>query len=203
MILKIILLFIFSFLIGGIPTGYIIVKVFKKKDIRQFGSGNIGFANVLRTAGVLMGVVVLLIDTGKAYLATYYFSNFLEPVTLYRLIFGLTVILGNIFNPFLKFKGGKGVAAGLGVALTISPIGVIFSIIMFLIILMIFRYMSLGSITAVATFLICNIVFYFIGKVDIYAVIFSIILFISISLRHNSNIKRLIKGEENKIGKRG
>jgi len=203
MVLKTISILILSFLIGGIPTGYIVVKIFKKKDLRKSGSGNIGFSNVLRTSGIVLGIIVLIVDSGKAYFATYYFGRLFEPITFYRLLLGITVILGNIFNPFLKLKGGKGVAAGLGVSLAINPIALSISIIIFLIIFGIFRYMSLGSLLAAFTFLTCNTIFYLTDKVDIYSVIFSITLFIAIFLSHTSNIKRLIKGEENKIGKRG
>lgn len=195
-------LFTISFIIGGIPTGYLVVKLLKKKDVRKYGSGNIGFANVWRVAGIHTGISVLLIDAGKAFLSTYYFSNLYQSPPLYRLLFGLTVITGNIFNPFLKLKGGKGVATGVGVAFAVSPLSVLYGLSVFLITLSISRYVSLGSLAGVSIFTISNISYYFIyTNREPYPVIFSILLFMVVFLRHTSNIKRLIKGEENKIGK--
>lgn len=191
-----------SYIIGGIPTGYLAVKITQKKDIRNCGSGNIGFTNVLRTAGPVLGSLVMVIDTGKAFFTAYCFSNLFETPSLYRLIFGITVIIGNIFNPFLKFKGGKGVAAGLGVALAISPVPVIFSVAAFSITILISRYISLGSLTAASVFLISNILYHSYAGKNWWAVIFSGLLFIVIVFSHTSNIKRLLRGEENKIGKR-
>ena len=193
-------LFILSYLVGAVPTGYLLTKIMHKKDIREYGSGNIGFANVLRTVGVVTGIMVLIVDTGKSFLATYYFSRIFEEATLYRLLFGIAVILGNIFNPFLKFKGGKGVSAGLGVALAFNPFSVIFSLLAFLFTVKITKYISLGSLIAATVYLISNIFFYIYTDYDIYSAVFAIIIFCAIILRHISNIKRLIQGEENKIG---
>ncbi len=199
--LKIIFFFIISFFIGGIPTGYIAVRLAEKKDIRKYGSGNIGFTNVFRVSGFKIASIVLVIDIAKAFLTTYYFASFAENFELFRLLFGLTVILGNIFSPYLKFKGGKGVATGLGVAIAVSPYGVVASLIVFLIVVFVFRYVSLGSLSAAFTFLISNIYLYLRFE-DIYQLVFSIILFVSVVLTHRENIKRLISGTENKIGKR-
>jgi len=188
-----------SFLIGGIPTGYILVKLKDHKDVRTLGSGNIGFTNVLRVSGIWAGIIVLLIDIGKAFFTVYIFSNIMTNIELYRLLFGLSVILGNLFSPYLKFKGGKGVATGLGVSIAISPYAVILAIIVFLLILFIFRYVSLGSMLAAFSFLIANTFFYF-KFGDVYQLSFSIILFIAVIASHRENINRLIKGTENKIG---
>lgn len=193
-------LFIFSYLVGAVPTGYLLTKIMHKKDIREYGSGNIGFANVLRTVGVVTGILVLVVDTGKAFLATYYFSRLFEEATPYQLLFGIAVILGNIFNPFLKFRGGKGVSAGLGVALAINPFSVIFSLLAFLITVRITKYISLGSLIAATVYLISNMIFYVFIEYDIYSAVFGILIFCAILLRHISNIKRLIQGEEDKIG---
>ncbi len=200
--LKIVYLIIISYLIGCIPTGYLLVRIAKKEDIRKHGSGNIGFTNVLRTAGIFLGITVLVIDICKAFFATYYFSSLVELKLLYGPIFGITIILGNIFNPFLQFKGGKGVATGVGVALAISPLSVLCSVSAFAIVVVLTRYVSLGSLTGATVFTLCNILFYFIKGMDIYTVIFSILLFLAVVIKHISNIKRLILGEERKIGKR-
>jgi glycerol-3-phosphate acyltransferase PlsY len=200
--MKVLLLSVVSYFIGGIPTGYIIFWVAKKEDIRNLGSGNFGFSNVVRAAGPLLGALVLIIDAGKAFTITYYFSSFFENPNFYKLLFGLIAILGNIFTPFLKFKGGKGVAAGLGVALAISPYAVGISLIVFTLTVFLSRYFSLGSLAAAFVFLISNILFFLFSGNDIYVVVFSVLLFLAIVIRHISNIKRLINGEENKIGKK-
>jgi glycerol-3-phosphate acyltransferase PlsY len=198
--MKAVYLFIIAFFIGAIPSGYLITKVFHKKDIRNYGSGNIGFANVWRTVGIFSGIIVLLIDVGKAFVFAYYFPLFFENASLFRLLFSITIILGNIFNPFLKFKGGKGVATGLGVAAAVNPFSVLFSLAAFLIVILTTKYISLGSLTGAGVYLVSNILFYFNAGKDIYSVLFAFLLFIAILLRHISNIKRLIRGEENKIG---
>jgi glycerol-3-phosphate acyltransferase PlsY len=197
-----IIFFILSFLVGTIPTGYLLLKITRKEDIRNLGSGNIGFTNVLRAAGLLSGIVVLLIDTGKAFAAAYFLSNYFDTPSLFRLLFGISVILGNTFNPFLKFRGGKGVAAGLGVALAINPYSAIFCVAAFSFVVLISKYISLGSLTAAAVFLISNALFHRYHQKNLWAIIFAALLFVAIYLRHISNIKRLFKGEEKKIGKR-
>jgi glycerol-3-phosphate acyltransferase PlsY len=201
-IIRVAYLIILSYLIGGIPTGYLFVQIIKKRDIREIGSGNIGFTNVLRTSGLQLGIAVLIIDIAKAFLTTYYFPKFLPFVNIFRPAIGIAVILGNIFNPFLRFKGGKGVATGLGVALAISPLAVIFSIPAFALVVLITKYVSLGSITAATIFTLCNVILYLREIKDIYTLIFSAILTTAVWVSHLSNINRLLHGEENKIGKR-
>lgn len=200
MILVEIGLFILAFLIGGIPTGYIIVKVFKKRDIREYGSGNIGFSNVLRTEGIIPGVCVLIIDAGKAFATTYFLSFQYSNIELLRVLLGVSVILGNIFTPFLGFKGGKGVGTALGVAISVNPAGAILSLCGFVPVVIFTRYMSVGSLTAVTIYIISSIVMYKLTHLSVYGTLFAAILFFLVVLRHVSNIKRLIRGEENKIG---
>ena len=202
--MKTIIYAVLSYLIGAIPSGYLIFRAVKKDDIRKYGSGNIGFANVLRTAGPLIGFSVLITDAGKAFLATYLFSGIFPNESLYRLIFGLCTILGNVFNPFLKFKGGKGVGTALGVTLAVNPVALSFALPVFILVIFTSRYVSLSSMSAVGTYMVASVIFYLTGiinnlKRDIYPLIFSIILFIIVILRHTSNIKRLIKGKEIKI----
>jgi len=194
-------LLILSFLIGGIPTGYIAVKLKEKKDIRTLGSGNIGFTNVLRVSGLWTSILVLIIDVVKAFLTIYFFSYLTNNLELYKFIFGILMIAGNLFSPYLKFKGGKGVATGLGVAIAISPFGVIVAVAAFLLVVLLTRYVSLASITAAFFFMVTNILLY-IKSGNIYRLSFSIILIIAVILSHRENIKRLINGTENRIGKR-
>jgi glycerol-3-phosphate acyltransferase PlsY len=194
-----ILLFFAAFLIGGFPTGYIAVRVIRKKDIREYGSGNIGFTNVFRTEGWQLGVLVLAIDVLKGFLTTFFLSSFFVNHELFRVLIGISVIAGNIFTPFLKFRGGKGVATSLGVTLAINPYASLGALCSFLITVKLSRYVSLGSMVAATVYAGASALFYILSGYDLYALIFAALLFIVIIIRHISNIKRLINGRENRI----
>ncbi len=193
-------LFAAAFLAGGIPTGYLAVKLARNRDIREQGSGNIGSTNVFRTEGLLLGAVVLLLDAGKAFGATYFLATLFDQEELFRLLLGITVILGNVFTPFLRFRGGKGVGAGLGVSCAVNPFSALIAVACFAVVVRITRYVSLGSLTAAVVFSAGNFLFYLLGNREVYGFLFSVILLLAIVLRHISNIKRLLHGEENKIG---
>ena len=195
-----ILLFIGAFLIGGIPTGYIVVKAFRRKDIRDFGSGNIGFSNVYRTEGLKLGFQVLIIDVLKGFLVTFFFARFLPNQDLFRFLLGITVITGNIFTPFLRFQGGKGVATAFGVTLALNPYASLCALCAFLITVKLSRYISLGSLVAVSVYTLASALFYIFFDYDVFSLLFAALLFIAIVARHISNIKRLINGQENRIG---
>ncbi len=192
--------FITAFAIGGIPTGYLLVKLVKNRDVRDSGSGNIGATNVFRTEGVLLGSTVLVVDAGKTFAAAFFLANLYPSVPLFRLLLGITAILGNIFTPFLKFRGGKGVSAGLGVALALHPVATVIALGAFAIAVAVTRYVSVGSLSAVTTFLISASLFLAYGHASIYTLFFAILIFITVATRHISNIKRLVHEEENKIG---
>jgi len=193
---------IVSYFIGAIPTGFIFGKIMGK-DIRNEGSGNIGATNVLRVLGTVPGIIVLIIDSGKAFLTLFflkgiYFSlsnNFNFSSTIIFIILGLSILLGNIFNPFLKFKGGKGVAASVGVLLFFNPILVLCSLIIFLIITALTKYVSLGSTIAA----LCAVLLSFFIEFDPVFSVFIFFLASFIIYKHRSNIKRLLNRTENKI----
>lgn len=196
------IIFILSFyFIGAIPTGYLIGKM-QGIDIRTKGSGNIGATNVLRVLGVKWGILVLIIDVTKAYLGLLlliplYFNLTTISINpdLVKVIGAIITISGNILNPFFKFKGGKGVAASVGVLLYIAPkiLGIAFLV--FLIVVILTKYVSLGSLSGALT----SLILVFIIDYNIYKAIFIVILVIFIFVKHKSNIRRLIKGEENKL----
>lgn len=202
-----ILLITFSYLIGSIPTGYIIGKL-KGIDITKTGSGNIGMANVFRTLGFKYAIIVLIIDMLKGFIPTFLAIK-LNLNTLAVLTIGLSAILGHIFTIFLKFKGGKGVATSLGVILAISPFIAISSFLVWLTLVITTRYSSLGSITASlwATLIVIlyhlNIINFEIFKINFqnknFLTIFTIILTIFIIFKHKENINRILKGQENKL----
>ena len=179
-----------SYLMGSIPFGLILTKIFLKKDIRDIGSGNIGATNVLRTGNKLIGYLTLVLDITKAIIPVIYVKiNF--PELIY--IASLCAFLGHVFPIWLKFKGGKGVATYVGILFSINILlGIVF-ISCWMIIFLLSRYSSLSSIIAsssVPIYLLIN------GNIDI--LIFFIIMFVLIFFTHRENIKRLKNKEESK-----
>lgn len=181
-----------GFLIGGIPFGYLIPKIFKKIDIRNYGSKNIGFTNVYRTLGFFYGILILILDIGKGFLPTYFFRSFyLSPIFV-----GIGTVLGHFFTPYLRFRGGKGVATTIGVLLALAPKNLIFSLLVWLIILLISSYISLASISFALSL---PFSFLLLKSQDFLIPIFFSIIGILIIFKHFSNIKRLIRKEEPKF----
>lgn len=181
-----------GFLVGGIPFGYLIPKIFKKIDIRNYGSKNIGFTNVFRTLGFLYGIPVLILDISKGFFITY----FSKELSLLPILVGVGAILGHLFSPYLRFRGGKGVATTIGVLLSLAPKNLIFSLIIFLIILLLFSYMSLASIAFALTL---PLSFVLLKPEDFLIFLFFLIISLLIILKHLPNIKRLIRKEEPKF----
>ena len=175
---------------GSIPFGFLLTKIFLKKDIREIGSGNIGATNVLRTGNKLLGYGTLILDIFKSTIPVliikYQYPEFL-------FLSSLSIFLGHVFSIWLKFKGGKGVATYLGILFCINYIlGFVFIISWFLIFL-ISKYSSLSSLIASLTIPIYH--FFIIDNENYY---FFIILFILIFYTHRKNIKRLINNTESK-----
>ena len=179
-----------SYLMGSIPFGLILTKIFLKKDIRDIGSGNIGATNVLRTGNKLIGYLTLALDITKAIIPVIYVKIHF-PELIY--ITSLCAFLGHVFPIWLKFKGGKGVATYVGILFSINILlGIIF-ISCWMIIFLLSRYSSLSSIIAsssIPIYLLIN------GNMD--TVIFFIIMFVLIFFTHRENIKRLKNKEESK-----
>ena len=188
--MELILSIIISYLMGSIPFGLILTKIFLKKDIRDIGSGNIGATNVLRTGNKIIGYLTLSLDILKAVIPVLYIK-FNYPELVY--VSSLSVFIGHVFPLWLKFKGGKGVATYVGILFSINYIlGFVF-IASWLIIFFILRYSSLGSI--LATFIIPVFIFFNPNYENEY---FFIIMFILILFTHRENVKRLINKEESK-----
>tara|TARA_B100001123_G_scaffold247263_1_gene276240 strand:+ start:510 stop:1088 length:579 start_codon:yes stop_codon:yes gene_type:complete len=179
-----------SYLIGSVPFGFILTKIFLKKDIRNIGSGNIGATNVLRTGNKLVGYITLFFDVAKA-VGPLLFIKFYHNEYLY--LSSLAVFMGHVFPIWLKFKGGKGVATYIGILFSINYIlGFIF-IFTWLIIMIIFKYSSLSSL--VSSLIIPVYQFIFTSSNNYY---FYIIMFILIFYTHRENIKRLKNNTESK-----
>ncbi len=188
---NLILVVVYSYLLGSIPFGLIVTKFFLKKDIRKIGSGNIGTTNVLRTGNKLLAILTLIFDIFKGfvsvYLTTKYFSEFIY-------LSGLVCFLGHIFPVWLKFKGGKGIATYLGIMFAISfKLALVFGI-SWLIILYITRYSSLSSIIGSLNVFIFSILSEVISADFFYFTFLIIIIF-----THKENIMRLRNNTEDKI----
>ena len=181
---------IFSYLLGSIPFGYLLTKIFINKDIRKIGSGNIGATNVLRTGNKLLGYSTLTLDILKAVIPIILIKTYFIE---YLYISSLCVFLGHVFPIWLKFKGGKGVATYVGILCCVDIFLAIGFGIVWLIVFLIFKYSSLSSLISSLSVPILN---YFILNSDI--VFFFIIMFILIFYTHRENIKRLLNHTESK-----
>ena len=193
--LKLVVYLILSYLCGAIPFGFIIAKIFKHVDIRTIGSGNPGATNVYRTISKPLGILTLILDMLKGFIPVY-FVFLLGPSFQWMVIsVAFVTIIGHTFTIFLKFKGGKGVATACGAFLAINPLAVLICFIAFVIVLAIFRYVSLASI--IAALMLPISLYIFNSLPDI--VVFSGLISLLVIVRHISNIKRLLNGTENKI----
>lgn len=181
---------IISYLMGSIPFGFVLTKVFLKKDIRDIGSGNIGATNALRTGNKFVGYITLILDISKAVIPVI-FVKFNYPDLLF--IASLCAFLGHVFPIWLKFKGGKGVATYVGILFSINIIlGAVF-VISWLIVFVITKYSSLSSITGTLT-----VPGYLLITGQNNNIIFFAIMFVLIFFTHRENIKRLKNKEESK-----
>lgn len=192
-----ILIIIISYLIGSIPTGYLIGKYFFKVDIKTLGSGNIGATNVLRNLGKKMGLLTLLGDSLKGFIPVL-FAVLYKPYPLNQtLLFfcALMAFLGHLFPLYLKFKGGKGVATALGIYLILFPLQLLYSAIIFFLIVFKTRYVSLGSIISA----LAMPLFVSFSAKDSYQIMLTVIISALIIYKHKENIQRLLEGRENKL----
>jgi len=181
---------IISYLMGSIPFGLLLTKIFLNKDIRNVGSGNIGATNALRTGNKSIAYATLISDILKAVIPVIFVKIY---YTEYLYISSLSVFLGHVFPIWLKFKGGKGVATYVGILSCINIyLGVVFGIIWFVIFL-IFKYSSLSSLIGSLSIPIIN---FFIFKNEV--VFFFVIMFVLIFYTHRENIKRLLNRTESK-----
>lgn len=192
-----------SYLLGSIPFGYLLVRIFHGEDVRQSGSGNIGATNVARKSP-LLGVVTLLLDALKGTAAvalSYKLAGRMVAIPIYELLAlaSLFAVLGHMFPLWLKFRGGKGVATGLGAFVVIAPKAVLIAAGIFIAVVVIFRYVSLASIVAVAIFPFAA---WAIGRFYIPPLGLGMISLASllIILRHHENVRRLLAGRESRIG---
>ena len=191
-----------AYLIGSIPTSVWIGKGFYGIDVREHGSGNAGTTNTIRVLGTKPGLIVFAIDLLKGFLAVCmaHFSNYecgTEPFVNLQLLLGVFAVLGHIFPIYAHFKGGKGVATLLGIAVALSPLAALACFVVFVIVLLISKYVSLGSMLGGLTFPIMII---FVLKIHIVSLmVFAVAEAVLLIITHKKNIVRLIHHEENKF----
>ena len=202
-----ILFLIISYILGAIPFSFIIGKVFKKLDLRKYGSGNLGSTNAFRVLGKKLGSLVFILDVIKAMVILLLVKNgilqeIFNTTLIHSAFFGIMAVVGHCYSPFVKFKGGKAVACSLGVVLSLTPIPAILCLVVFGIVLKITGYVSLSSLMATLTVFISSLVQFLIQDFD--WVVFPIYCFLSvlIVLRHRKNIKKLFNGTENSFKKK-
>ncbi len=197
-----------GYLVGSVSFGIIISKVLFRDDVRQHGSGGAGMTNMMRTHGKLPGILTLVGDMGKGYLAVWcgrwLFMLLCPGMPTYwgAYIAGIAALIGHAFPLFFHFKGGKGVATGGGVFLACSPVVAGSLILLLVIIVLITRYMSLASIIVFTLYPVCTLVFSLLVTHEnpLYTTVCSAIIGVIVIWMHRENIKRLKTGTENRFG---
>ncbi len=191
--MKIMLVLVFSYLIGSIPFGYIVGR-FKGIDIRQHGSGNIGTTNVWRTLGPLFGVLVFICDAAKGIIGV--MLGRYTGIEGIELLTGLAALAGHSWPIFLGFHGGKIVATGAGVLMALSPLTLVIVLGVWGLVLAIFRYVSVSSICAALVLPISLYVF----NPNLHYLLFGLLVALLAIYKHIPNLKRLLAGNEFKVG---
>jgi glycerol-3-phosphate acyltransferase PlsY len=207
-------LVVFAFLIGSIPFSFLVVKLTSGKDVREHGSRNVGATNVARTAGRVAGISALLLDLAKGYSAVmlarwivahpaWPFEPGLAPWQsreMWIALAGLLAVLGHMFPPWLHFHGGKGVATAAGVFAALDPVVVLAALLVFAIVVLATRYVSLGSMVTAAAI---PLLFRFLAHdAPFWRIVMSIAVAIVVIVKHHSNVARLAAGTERKIGQK-
>jgi glycerol-3-phosphate acyltransferase PlsY len=182
-----------SYILGSIPFGFLLVKLSQGKDIRSFGSGNIGATNVFRKSRAT-GILTLLLDAGKGALAVA-IAGWLSGSPVWMAIAAVSAIAGHIFPLWLKFKGGKGVATGCGAFLVLSPLAVLTTLGLFVLVAVTTRYVSAASIVATAMYPVWAYIYGETTPVLMWAAIGALLIVV----KHHQNIRRLFTGTENKF----
>ena len=189
---------VLAYLIGALPSSVWIGMKFYNTDVREHGSGNAGATNTFRVLGKRAGIIVLILDILKAWIAVSLLSVLAGNESIeFQLTLGLVAVLGHIFPIYIGFRGGKGIASLLGVIISIHPMAALISIGVFLLTLIISRFISLSSMFAACAFPVL-IVYYF-NESNNSLIIFSVMVAVLVIFTHKKNIERLFKNEESKV----
>ena len=205
-------LIVVAYLLGSVPFSYLIARIVTKDDIRTVGSGNVGATNVVRSAGKVPGFVALLLDIAKGFgsvmLARYLVqrpdwpwvysggTNPLEAGTFWVGLTALVAVLGHMFPVWLGFRGGKGVATATGAFFAVQPAAMGLALIVFIIVVAISRYISLGSMIAAGSL---PVIIRFVTGGTLWEIVFTILIAFAVIVKHYSNIGRLARGEERRF----
>jgi acyl phosphate:glycerol-3-phosphate acyltransferase len=189
-----------GYLLGSIPFGYLLVRAMGGGDIRKVGSGNIGATNVARTSGWSVGVATLLLDAAKGFLAVWLTEHFTGGNIRFMMYAGLAAILGHVFPVWLKFAGGKGVATALGVFLAICWPATAAAALLFVLVVLFWRYVSLASISAAAALPLFVYMLYAPRHAPPTAISVSTLVAAAVVIvNHRNNIERLVRGTEPRL----
>jgi glycerol-3-phosphate acyltransferase PlsY len=194
-----------AYLLGSIPSGYVLVKMFRNEDIREYGSGNIGATNVARSGAKGLGLLTLLLDTGKGIAAVMLARVVGSHMGLshgdFSLLLAVSAVLamvGHIFPVWLRFRGGKGVATGMGVTFALVPLAALCALVIFILVFALSRYVSLSSMIAAASL---PVLAYFIYRgIDMVVLAATATASLLIVVKHHENVGRLMAGTEKKFG---
>jgi len=186
-----------AYLLGSIPFGLLLSKLFGAGDVRKAGSGNIGATNVARVAGPLAGILTLIFDTAKGTAGVWLAARFTDNSATWMMISAFAVLLGHCFPVWLKFKGGKGVATALGVFLALSPLAALSALLLFILCVAYWRFVSLGSVSAAAAM---PMLIYFLwapGHAPPLIIDFGTLAIAALVIyKHDGNLQRLVEGTE-------
>lgn len=189
-----------AYLLGSIPFGYLIVKVSRGRDVRSAGSGNIGATNVARVAGRLAGAATLILDAAKGYFAVWLAIHWFHGSIRWVMTAAVLAVVGHVFSCWLKFRGGKGVATGLGVFLPICWQAMAAALAVWIVVLVFWKYVSLASVVAAAALPFLVYAFYAPHHAPSLAVsLGSVAVGALIILKHRGNIQRLLAGKEARV----
>jgi glycerol-3-phosphate acyltransferase PlsY len=192
-----------AYLLGSMPFGLLLGKLFGATDVRKAGSGNIGATNVARVAGPLAGILTLLLDAAKGALAVLLAARLTNDSAVWMMIAGLCALVGHCFPIWLGFRGGKGVATAAGVFLVLCPPAFLGAVILFILVVLYWRFVSLASISAAAAMPLLIYFFWAPHHAPPYVVTFgSLAAALLIVYKHDANIQRLVQGDEPKFSLR-
>jgi len=186
-----------AYLLGSIPFGLLVTKLFGAGDVHAAGSGNVGATNVTRVAGPFAGILTLLLDAAKGSVAVWLAAHFSGELSGWMVLAGLAALIGHCFPVWLRFHGGKGVATAAGMFLMLSPLALLGSVLLFIVVVVISRYVSLGSIAAAAAMPLLIYLFWAPHHAPPLIVTFgAFAAAILVVYKHDANIQRLVEGRE-------
>jgi len=200
---EILLFVLLSYLTGAFPSAVWLGKLFYKIDVREFGSGNAGATNTFRVLGKKAGIPVLIMDIFKGWICVNYIEFLTsiprsdESVFEIQLAFGVAAVIGHLFPVYTGFRGGKGIATLLGLLIGLHTVAALYSILVFVVVFMVSKYVSLGSILASIAFPI--FVIFILGSTNVSLNLFSFFVPVLSLITHQKNIERLMRGEETKV----